>query len=239
MYMNTLTYLSSEAFSSIPRDLVSDLQRMLSSNEALRPTAMDFTGSPFFRDDTRLRALRFLDHMLERDNMQKTEFLKALSDMWKDFDPRVLRYKVLPPLCSELRNLVMQPMILPMVLTIAESQDKNDFELSTLPALVPVLNSAAGETLLLLVKHAELIINKASHEHLISHVLPMLVRAYDDTDARMQEEVLKKTVSLVKQLDVQLVKQAILPRVHGLALKTTVAAVCGLLLLMLMVKFGF
>lgn len=39
-------------------------------------------------------------------------------------------------------------------------QDKNDFEQSTLPALVPVLSSAAGETLLLLVKHAELIINK-------------------------------------------------------------------------------
>lgn len=225
MYMNSLTYLSREAFSSIPSDLVPDLQKMLSSNETFRPTASDFTGSSFFRDDTRLRALRFLDHMLARDNMQKSEFLKALSDMWKDFDSRVLRYKVLPPLCAELRNMVMQPMILPMVLTIAESQDKNDFELSTLPALVPVLSTAAGETLLLLVKHAELIINKASQEHLISHVLPMLVRAYDDTDARMQEEVLKKTVSLAKQLDVQLVKQAILARVHALALKTTVAAV--------------
>lgn len=33
----------------------------------------------------------------------------------------------------------------------------------------------------------------------------MLVRAYDDTDARMQEEVLKKTVSLAKQLDVQVI----------------------------------
>ncbi|KAJ0960920.1 hypothetical protein J5N97_001176 [Dioscorea zingiberensis] len=205
MYMNSLAYLSNEAFSVIPPDLVVDLQRMLSIEGASRPTAMDFTGSSFFRDDTRLRALRFLDHMLERDNMQKTEFLKALSDMWKDFDSRVLRYKVLPPLCAELRNLVMQPMILPMVLTIAESQDKADFELSTLPALVPVLSSASGETLLLLVKHAELIINKASQEHLIAHVLPMLVRAYDDTDP--------------------LVKQAILPRVHGLALKTTVAAV--------------
>lgn len=41
--------------------------------------------------------------------------------------------------------------------------------------------------------------------HLISHVLPMLVRAYDDTDARLQEEVLKKTVSLAKQLDVQVI----------------------------------
>ncbi|KAL9173573.1 hypothetical protein ABFS82_03G124000 [Erythranthe guttata] len=225
MYMNSLTYLTSEVFSTIPRELLPDLQRMLSANDSSRPTALDFTGSSFFREDTRLRALRFLDHMLERDNMQKSEFLKALSDMWKDFDPRVLRYKVLPPLCAELRNLVMQPMILPMVLTIAESQDKNDFELSTLPALVPVLTTASGETLLLLVKHAELIINKASQEHLISHVLPMLVRAYDDTDARLQEEVLKKTITLAKKLDVQLVKQLVLPRVHGLALKTTVAAV--------------
>ncbi|KAJ8526428.1 hypothetical protein K7X08_028905 [Anisodus acutangulus] len=225
MYMNNLNYSSSEAFSSIPQELVPDLQKMLSANEALRPTAIGFTSSSFFRDDTRLLALRFLDHMLERDNMQKSEFLKALSDMWKDFDSRVLRYKVLPPLCAELRNVVMQPMILPMVLTIAESQDKSDFGISTLPALVPVLNSAGGETLLLLVKHAELIINKASQDHLISHVLPMLVRAYDDTDPRLQEEVLKKTVALAKQLDLQLVKQAIMPRVHGLALKTTVAAV--------------
>ncbi|XP_076893168.1 SCY1-like protein 2 A [Bidens hawaiensis] len=225
MYMNKLTYLSSEAFSSIPPELVSDLKQMLSPNEALRPSALDFTGSPFFRDDTRLRALRFLDHMLERDNMQKSEFLKALLDMWKDFDARILRYKVLPPLCAELRNMVMQPMILPMVLKIADSQDKVDFETSTLPALVPVLTTAAGETLLLLVKHAELIVNKASQEHLISHVLPMLVRAYDDTDARMQEEVLKKTVTLATKLDPHLVKQSILPRVHGLALKTTVAAV--------------
>ncbi|CAN1294955.1 SCY1-like protein 2 A [Linum perenne] len=226
MYMNTLNYLSNEAFSSIPTELVPDLQRMLSANESLRPTAIDFTGSGFFRNDTRLRALRFLDHLLERDNMQKSEFLKALSDMWKDFDSRVLRYKVLPPLCAELRNVVMQPMILPMVLTIARSQDKVDFELSTLPALVPVLTTAAGETLLLLVKHADLIINKASQETLVSTVLHMLVRAYDDTDPRIQEEVLRKSIPLAKQLDPQLVKQAILPRVHGLALKTTVAAVC-------------
>lgn len=225
MYMNALTYLTREAFSNVPSDLVSDLQRMLSMNAVSRPSAMAFTGSSFFRDDTRLRALRFLDHLLERDNMQKTEFLKALSDMWKDFDSRVLRYKVLPPLCAELRNMVMQPMILPMVLTIAESQDKGDFELSTLPALVPVFTSASGETLLLLVKHADLIINKAAQEHLISHVLPMLVRAYDDNDPRLQEEVLRRTVTLSRQLDSKLVKQAVLPRVHGLALKTTVAAV--------------
>nr|CAB3477619.1 unnamed protein product [Digitaria exilis] len=182
MYMNALTYLTSEAFSNIPSDLVSDLQRMLSMDAVSRPSAMAFTGSSFFRDDTRLRALRFLDHLLV--------------NMWKDFDSRVLRYK-----------------------------DKGDFELSTLPALVPVFTSASGETLLLLVKHADLIINKATQEHLISHILPMLVRAFDDNDPRLQEEVLRRTVPLSRQLDIKLVKQAVLPRVHGLALKTTVAAV--------------
>ncbi|XP_020591543.1 SCY1-like protein 2 [Phalaenopsis equestris] len=225
MYMNSLSYLSSESFSPIPSELIVDIQRMLSTNVSSRPSAMELTGSSFFRDDTRLRALRFLDHMLERDNMQKTEFLKALSDMWKDFDARILRYKVLPPLCAELRNMVMQPMILPMVLTIAKSQDKNDFELSTLPALVPVLTSASGETLLLLVKHADLLVDKATQEYLLSHVLPLLVRAYDDSDTRIQEEVLRRTLPLARQLEMQLVKQAILPRVHGLALRTTVAAV--------------
>jgi SCY1-like protein 2 len=31
----------------------------------------------------------------------------------------------------------------------------------------------------------------------------MLVRAYDDPDARMQEEVLRRTLPLAKQLDFQ------------------------------------
>lgn len=43
-YMNNLTYLTSQAFSSIPPELVPDLQRMLSANATFRPTALDFTG---------------------------------------------------------------------------------------------------------------------------------------------------------------------------------------------------
>jgi SCY1-like protein 2 len=42
--MNALTYLTSEAFSNIPSDLVSDLQRMLSMDAVSRPSAMAFTG---------------------------------------------------------------------------------------------------------------------------------------------------------------------------------------------------
>ncbi|KAG0559084.1 hypothetical protein KC19_10G077800 [Ceratodon purpureus] len=224
-YLSKVSYLPNENFSSVPAEIGQDLRRMLSSDEHSRPRALDFTSSPFFRDDTRLRALRFLDHMLERDNMQKTQFLKAMSDMWTSFDARVLRFKVLPPLCAELRNEVMLPMVLPMVLTIADSQEAVDFQSATLPALLPVLTTATGDPLLLLVKHASLLINKAGPDALAGHVVPMVIRAFEDPDARMQEEVLKRTLTLTKQLDFTVLRQSILPRVHGLALKTTMAAV--------------
>ncbi|KAH1131239.1 hypothetical protein J1N35_002617 [Gossypium stocksii] len=68
------------------------------------------------------------------------------------------------------------------------------------------MSIAAGETLLLLVKHADLIINKTTSEHRVSHVMPMLVRAYDDGDPRIQEEALIKSLFLAKQLDMQLLQ---------------------------------
>lgn len=45
---------------------------------------------------------------------------------------------------------------------VVHVQDKSDFVQSTLPSLLPVFSSAHGDTLLLLVKHAALLINKAS-----------------------------------------------------------------------------
>ncbi len=44
-----------------------------------------------------MRSLRFLDNLLQRDNLQKAAFLKDALKFWPRFDMRVLRYKVLPP----------------------------------------------------------------------------------------------------------------------------------------------
>ena len=66
---------------------------------------------------------------------------------------RVVEGKVILKLCYLLLFFLV-------VIILCCFQDKDDFELSTLPALVPVFTSASGETLLLLVKHADLIINK-------------------------------------------------------------------------------
>lgn len=45
-----------------------------------------------------LRALQFMDNMIQRDVMQKMAFLTDLTSFWNSFDDRILRLKVHPKL---------------------------------------------------------------------------------------------------------------------------------------------
>ena len=52
------------------------------------------------------------------------------------------------------------------------------------------------------------VIFQTDSEYLVSHVLPLLLRAYNDNDVRIQEEVLKRSTSVAKQLDGQVMLNA-------------------------------
>ncbi|CAI5490999.1 unnamed protein product, partial [Closterium sp. Naga37s-1] len=224
-YNNRVGGLRTESLAGIPMELETDLRRMLASEPAARPTASEFAASPFFTEDMRLRALRFLDQMIGRDNNARVEFLKSLHSIWAGFDSRVLRFKVLPALLEELKNPATQLLALPWVLEVAEAQDAQDFELRTQTLLLPAMEHAGGDVLLLFIKHLPAIVSKVSPPILMSHVLPMIVRAYEDADPRLQEETLRRSAVLVSSLDFEIVRTVIMPRVHMLALRTSVAAV--------------
>ncbi|CAI5521687.1 unnamed protein product [Closterium sp. Naga37s-1] len=224
-YNNRVAGLRTESLAGIPMELETDLRRMLAPEPAARPTASEFAASPFFTEDMRLRALRFLDQMIGRDNNARVEFLKSLHSIWAGFDSRVLRFKVLPALLEELKNPATQLLALPWVLEVAEAQDAQDFELRTQTLLLPAMEHAGGDVLLLFIKHLPAIVSKVSPAILMSHVLPMIVRAYEDADPRLQEETLRRSAVLVSSLDFEIVRTVIMPRVHMLALRTSVAAV--------------
>ena len=49
------------------------------------------TKPPALQEDVVLRALRFLETLLQRDDAQKVAFLKDLATLWPQCDSRVLR----------------------------------------------------------------------------------------------------------------------------------------------------
>lgn len=77
-----------------PPKLLEDMGGLLHANPSNRLNAERFAASNFFIEDGLLRALKFLDHFLERDTMHKSQFLQTLQGIWKGFEPRILQFKV-------------------------------------------------------------------------------------------------------------------------------------------------
>ncbi len=69
-----------------------------------------------------LRAVRFLDTMIQRDNLQKAAFLKDMGSIWPRVDARVVKFRMLPPLLAEARTEALQPVLLPLLLAMLEQQ---------------------------------------------------------------------------------------------------------------------
>lgn len=74
------------------------------------------------QEDMLLRAVRFLDTMIQRDNLQKAAFLKDMGSIWPRVDARVVKFRMLPPLLAEARTEALQPVLLPLVLAMLEQQ---------------------------------------------------------------------------------------------------------------------
>jgi SCY1-like protein 2 len=78
----------------VPHALEGVLRQMLAPAADSRPPVAAFAGCSFFAADVQLRALKFLDTLLQRDAVQRAAFLRDLPAMCDQFDSRVLKNKV-------------------------------------------------------------------------------------------------------------------------------------------------
>ncbi|CAE8634492.1 unnamed protein product, partial [Polarella glacialis] len=76
---------------TVPADLFTVLQKILSPNPAERPTIAAFINSEFFMD-VNVRAIRFLEQLNEKEEVQRVTFLRGLPKLLQDEKS---------PLCSQ------------------------------------------------------------------------------------------------------------------------------------------
>eukprot|EP00798_Chlamydomonas_sp_ICE-L_P021793 gene21793-28814_t len=197
-YRTRVSSLSeSQDLCACPAALQGVLRSMVSVTGGSRPSAAAFSSCSFFQEDVLLRALRFLETVLQREVSQKAAFLNDLSHFWSQFDDRLLKHKVIPPLLQEMRTeLLLQSAALP------------------------------GETLALLVRHGPTLASLMNSHALATVLVPMYARALENLGApKMQEEVLRHVMALSESVEYSLFKAAIMPRVYAACLRTTSASV--------------
>lgn len=199
------------------------LQQMAATTPAARPNAAAFASCQFFQEDMLLRCLLFLDSMLQRETGQKLAFLKDLTGIWQQFDPRLLQHRVLPPVVQQMRSSeVVALAALPLVLAIMGRMQPEGFSASgILPVLQPIFQQADGEVLLALVKHVGVFYRLMPSDAHATVLVPLMLRAFDSANSRAQEELLRALSTLAPEMPYQLLRDAIMPRVVALCLRTT------------------
>lgn len=104
------------------------LRSMLSSTATQRPQLQNFISSSYFRDDRLLRALYFLDSILQRETAQKHAFINDLPSFLPQFPPRVLRHRVLPVLMQQWQDDGLKDAVLPLVLRMVKDLPADIFQ---------------------------------------------------------------------------------------------------------------
>ena len=219
-YKTKLASIGQIDLAALPSKLQPFARTMLSANHEKRPSINTVSGCAYFQDDVLLRALQFLEGMVGKDPMQKASFLKDLEKFWTQFDVRILRHKVLPPLLQELQNPNLQSLVIPFVFKAVVNQDKEEFATYTLPQLKPVMQNIKGEGLLTVLNNCDSLTKIMTRATVAEVLLPIFLKAFDEDAPRIQEEALRKASPIFECLDYQSLKSKVLPRIHVLSMKT-------------------
>ncbi|KAG2425861.1 hypothetical protein HYH02_014925 [Chlamydomonas schloesseri] len=141
----------------VPPELRGMLLSLVSPAAASRPAPAALARCAWFEDDGLLRALRFLEGIMQSEPRHKLAFLSDLAapapgpgpgapgPLWQRMSDRLLTGRVLPPLLQEVRNGgTVGVAALPVVLAVCGRLGRGVFASVALPVLAPVMEAAAG-----------------------------------------------------------------------------------------------
>jgi hypothetical protein len=114
------------------------LRNMLAKAIHARPDVSVVPEAPFFKADRLLRALHFIDTILQRDTAQKHAFVRDLPSFYNQFDKRLLRLRVLPCLMHQWQDEGMRDAVLPLVLIMAQDLPADVFQNQVLALVLSI-----------------------------------------------------------------------------------------------------
>ncbi len=143
----------------------------------------------------------------------------------------------------------MIPFVLPNIFLISELAENEEFNRFIFPKLKAVfklqkpvqvrdillsLHVSYNETpfdvfkiLLITLRHMNLLLSKTAATDVKEHILPMVCRALESDLVDVQELCLSTLPSFASSLDMQSIKQLLIPRIRKLCLESQTLSVCG------------
>lgn len=212
---------SSPALGNVPKDVQEHVRNLLNITPTVRSDVHMMSKISFF-ENVAAMTLQYLDSLMQRDEMAKSQFFRGLYKVMSKLPKRVVMQRVLPQLCAEFSNHQMIPFVLPNILLIAEDCTIQEFIDFILPELKPVFKiEDPVQVVIILLQKMDILLAKTPKDDVRDHVLPMVCKALESPSEQLQEMVLSIIPSFSNMIDYSAMKNSIIPRIKSLCLQTS------------------
>ncbi|ELU10963.1 hypothetical protein CAPTEDRAFT_109432 [Capitella teleta] len=223
--ISELKRLKISVLGSIPEEIREHVKMLLNTEPTVRPDADQISKIPFF-EDVGSMTLQYLDTLMQRDNLEKSQFFKGLPQVVSKLPKRVCLQRLLPSLVSESSNTNMVPFILPNILQIAESTTEQEYAKHILPSLIPIFKITNPiQVTLIFLQNMNLLLSKTPQADIRNHVLPMVYSSLECGIPQIQELCLTIIPTFASLIEYSSMKNALIPRIRKLCLQTSTLAI--------------
>ncbi|CAL5343765.1 unnamed protein product [Camellia sinensis] len=185
---------------SIPKSLLPDYQRLLSSTPAHRLNSSKLIENSEYFQNKLVDTIHFMEILNLKDSVEKDTFFRKLPNLAEQLPRQIVLKKLLPLLASALEFGSATAPALPAVLKMGSWLSPEEFSIKVLPTIVKLFTSNDRSIRVGLLQHIDQYGKSLSAQIVDEQVYPHVATGFSDTSAFLREMTLKSMLVLAPKL---------------------------------------
>uniref|UniRef100_A0A0D9YGL6 Protein kinase domain-containing protein n=1 Tax=Oryza glumipatula TaxID=40148 RepID=A0A0D9YGL6_9ORYZ len=186
---------------SIPKSLLPDYQRLLSSAPSRRMNPFKLIDNSEFFQNKLVETIQFMEVLNLKDSVEKDSFFRKLPNIAEQLPREIVLKKLLPVLASALEFGSAAAPALVVLLKMGSWLPADQFSAKVLPTIVKLFASNDRAIRVSLLQHIDQFGESLTAQTVDEQVFPHVATGFSDTSAFLRELTLKSMLVLAPKVD--------------------------------------
>ncbi|KAJ8472085.1 hypothetical protein OPV22_026428 [Ensete ventricosum] len=196
--------------SFIPKSLLPDYQRLLSSTPSRRLNPLKLIDNSEYFHNKLVETIQFMEILNLKDSVEKDSFFRKLPNLAEQLPRQIVLKKLLPLLSSSLEFGSAAAPALTALLKMGSWLSTEEFNIKVLPTIVKLFASNDRAIRVALLQHIDQFGESLSSQIVDEQVFPHVANGFADTSAFLRELTLKSMLVLAPKLSQRTISGSLL-----------------------------
>ncbi|URE29863.1 Protein tyrosine kinase [Musa troglodytarum] len=196
--------------SFIPKSLLPDYQRLLSSTPSRRLNPLKLIDNSEYFHNKLVETIQFMEILNLKDSVEKDSFFRKLPNLAEQLPRQIVLKKLLPLLSSALEFGSAAAPALNALLKMGSWLSTEEFNIKVLPTIVKLFASNDRAIRVALLQHIDQFGESLSSQIVDEQVFPHVANGFADTSAFLRELTLKSMLVLAPKLSQRTISGSLL-----------------------------